>query len=173
MSRNYLFRFFNRYDEVSVILNCRWLIACAASSLPPLQMKCQSRCDGDAVENLMIESESLRFWVSMLCHQPGNEIPEFMFHLVPIYSLILFVITQAFHIFYSDQTELISVILSWSSLWVNPKEYSTRSRNVLAYDAKCFPQCFRQGNVFLWRSWKLFLHAHGREMLVCYFLSLS
>ena len=35
----------------------------------------------------------------MLCHQPGNEIPELMFHLVPIFSFILFVITQAFHIF--------------------------------------------------------------------------
>ena len=73
----------------------------------------------------MIESESLCAFVLglvfeslwafcfglMLCHQPGNEIPELMFHLVPIFSSILFIITQAFHVFYSDQTELVSAIL--------------------------------------------------------------
>ena len=96
----------------------------------------------------MIESESLRFWVSMLCHQPGNEIPEFMFHLVPIYSLILFVITQAFHIFYSDQTELISVILSWSSLWVNPKWIFDEKSKCFGVRCKMFSTMFSTRQCF-------------------------
>ena len=45
----------------------------------------------------------------MFCHKPGNEIPELMYYLVPVLSSVLFVITEAFHIFYSDQTELVSV----------------------------------------------------------------
>ena len=42
----------------------------------------------------------------MFYHQPGYEIPELMSYLVPIFSSILFVITEAFHISYFDQTEL-------------------------------------------------------------------
>ena len=61
--------------------------------------------------------------------------PRLIYYLVPVFSSILFVITKAFHIFYSDQTELMS----------ESKEYPTMSRNVFAYNAKCF----RQGNVFL------------------------
>ena len=44
--------------------------------------------------------------------QPGSEIPELMFYLVPIFSSNLFVITEAFHISYPDQTELVSYFLS-------------------------------------------------------------
>ena len=39
----------------------------------------------------------------------GPLFPRLMYHLVPILSSVLFVITEAFHIFYSDQIELVSV----------------------------------------------------------------
>ena len=39
----------------------------------------------------------------------GPLFPRLMYHLVPILSSVLFVFTQAFHIFYSDQIELVSV----------------------------------------------------------------
>ena len=34
------------------------------------------------------------------------DIPRLMYYLVPFFSFILFVITEAFHIFYPDRTEL-------------------------------------------------------------------
>jgi len=66
--------------------------------------------------------------------------PRLIYYLVPVFSSILFVITQAFHIFYSDQTELMSE---------SKRIFDEEVEMFLAYDAKCFPQCFPQGNVFL------------------------
>ena len=77
-------------------------------------------------KDLMIESESLWAFVLglmieslwafdfglMSYHPPGIEIPKLMFYSVPIFSSILFVITEAFHISYPDQTELVSYFLS-------------------------------------------------------------
>ena len=73
------------------------------------------------LKDLMIESESLWAFVLglmfeslwafdfglMSYHPPGSEIPKLMFYSVPIFSSILFVITQAFHIFYPDHTDNI------------------------------------------------------------------
>ena len=38
--------------------------------------------------------------------------PRLIYYLVPVLSSVLFVITEAFHIFYSDQTESVSYFLS-------------------------------------------------------------
>ena len=43
--------------------------------------------------------------------------PRLMYHLVPFFYFILCVITEAFHVFYPDQAELVEL---------NPKEYSTK-----------------------------------------------
>ena len=90
----------------------------------------------------------------MLCHQPKNEIPELMFHLVPIFSSILFVITQAFHIFYSDQTELISVMSESKRIF--DEEYHVK----MFYTRKCFwrtmQNVFHKAMFFSDVSWKLF-----------------
>ena len=73
--------------------------------------------------------------------------PRLIYYLVPVFSSILFVITQAFHIFYSDQTELISVMSESKRIF--DEEYHVKNvlhkEMFLTYNAKCFPQ----GNVFL------------------------
>ena len=66
-----------------------------------------------------------------------NQTPRLIYYLVPFLSFISIVITEAFHVFYSDQTELVSVILPWSN-WVNPKNIRWRISCQI---------CFTQGNV--------------------------
>ena len=54
--------------------------------------------------SLPLETLTLTTWH----HSSTHLVKDLM---IPVFSSILFVITQAFHIFYSDQTELISDIL--------------------------------------------------------------
>ena len=51
--------------------------------------------------------------------------------MIPVFSSILFVITQAFHIFYSDQTELMSE---------SKRIFDEEVEMFLAYNAKCLPK---------------------------------
>ena len=65
-----------------------------------------------------------------------------MYHLVPILSSVLFVFTQAFHVFYPDQAELVEL---------NPKEYSLLRRRFIfsiLINLKDFILKFRQNNYF-------------------------
>ena len=64
------------------------------------------RCVMHGIFDLMYISAEL---TSKVKRSYGPLFPRLMYHLVPILSSVLFVFTQAFHIFYSDQIELVSV----------------------------------------------------------------